>query len=64
MTVVMRSFIVDSWRRNFISQLPVDADLDYCKRQTIRNFVSIISVRRLAHNASVVEFSPSILSFK
>ena len=60
--VVMRSFVVNYWRRNFST--PCDANLDYCNRQTVRNFVSIMNVRGLSHGASVVEFSPSILSLK
>ena len=38
-------------------QLNIDAKLDYCNRKRSENFVSSMSARGLAHDASVVEFS-------
>ena len=43
---------------------PCNAKLDYWNRRTVRKFVSIMNVTGLAHGASVVEFSPIILSLK
>ena len=58
----MQSFVVNYCRRNFST--PCDANLDYCNRQTVRIFFSIMNVRGLSHGASIVELSPSILALK